>query len=122
MVEDVNDAKSASIQEKQLDRTAINSPKTDSTGMIVLDVDDFFHGGIADDRSEISKNLVDIFGMGKTEQEIFNVFVDVSLSKISVCLSSIKVSKEDMKRIKKNRDRSSGCGKNVYLIKSTYPG
>ena len=48
VVEHINPAKSDSLQEKQLDRTAINTPKTDATGMIVFDVDDFFHEGIAD--------------------------------------------------------------------------
>ena len=90
--EDINYAKSVSLQEKHLDRRAINSHlKTDATSMFVFEVDDFFHEGIADVRSKVSKKMVDIFGMGKIEQEIFNISINVSLSKISGCLSSVKV-------------------------------
>ena len=59
--------------------------------MIVLNVDNFYHARIADVRSNASKKLVDIFGMGKTEQGIFKVSVDASLSNINRFLSSDEV-------------------------------
>ena len=71
----------------------INSlPKKDVTGLIVLKVDKFYHLRIADVR--LTRKLVDIFGMEKTEQEILskpNVSVDASLSNINGLLGSDEV-------------------------------